>query len=66
MLASPRNSTHPFNAPLLYANQSQIIAFQTMGIIPSNLDPFDFAEEMEEFDFYPPDDQPDDESDDVY
>ena len=66
MIVSPRNSTHPFIAPLLYANQSQIIQFQTMGIVPTDLDPFDFVNEMNEFGIYPPEDQSDDESYDVF
>ena len=65
MFVSPRNSTHPFITPLFYAVQSQITEFQTMGIVPSNLDPFDFANEMEELGIYPPDEQSDDESYDV-
>ena len=48
MIVSPRNSTHPFITPLFYPEQSQITEFETMGIVPSDLDPFDFANEMEE------------------
>jgi len=66
MIVSPRNSTHPFITPLFYAEQSQITEFETMGIVPSDLDPFDFANEMEESGFYPPDDQSDDEYYDVF
>ena len=66
MIVSPRNSTHPFITPLFYPEQSQITEFETMGIVPSDLDPFDFANEMEESGIYPPDDQSDDEYYDVF